>query len=317
MATPMTADAFMNALKGEGLNVVEVRDWRNHSRNHMGAWGPINGVMMHHTVTSGTQESVDICYDGYSSLPGPLCHGVIDKDGTVYLVGNGRANHAGAGDDDVLRAVIAETALPPDDEANTDGNARFYGFECVNLGNGDDPWPAAQVDAMVRAAAAVCRKYGWKAESVIGHSEWQPGKIDPLGPGFPGMAEFRRLVAARLAGPAGVASPFDPEPEVTPPKAKPTPKPTAPRPKPKPTPRPAPFPGTRYFRPGAVNAHVTELGRALVRRGYGRYYTVGPGPRWGRADWRAVRAFQVSQGWSGRDADGYPGPETWDRLMGR
>ncbi len=51
----------------------------------------------------------------------------------------GRANHAGPGDDDVLRAVIAEKALPRDNEANTDGNRHFYGFECENLGDGDDP----------------------------------------------------------------------------------------------------------------------------------------------------------------------------------
>ena len=82
----------------------------------------MHGVMIHHTVTSGTQNSVDICYNGHSSLPGPLCHGVIAKDGTVHMVGNGRANHAGLGDDDVLRAVINETALPGDNEANTDGN---------------------------------------------------------------------------------------------------------------------------------------------------------------------------------------------------
>ena len=29
-----------------------------------------------------------------------------------------------------------------------DGKARFYGFECVNRGDGKDPWPAAQLDAM-------------------------------------------------------------------------------------------------------------------------------------------------------------------------
>jgi hypothetical protein len=89
-------------------------------------WGPVHGVMIHHTVTKGTAAMVKICLDGYSTLPGPLCHGVIAKDGTVHLVGYGRANHAGAGDDDVLQAVIDEKALPADDEANIDGNRHFY-----------------------------------------------------------------------------------------------------------------------------------------------------------------------------------------------
>lgn len=140
MATPLTADTLLKALRDEGLKVVEYKNWRTNNRDHKGPWGPVNGVMIHHTVTSGTPNSVELCYSGRSDLPGPLCHGVIDKEGTVHLVGNGRANHAGLGDGDVLRAVIAEAAaLPADNEADTDGNARFYGFECVNLGDGQDP----------------------------------------------------------------------------------------------------------------------------------------------------------------------------------
>lgn len=196
MATPMTPAKFLAALKAEGLNVVEVGDWRHHNRNHMGAWGPVNGVMIHHTVTKGTANTVRICRDGHADLPGPLCHGVIAKDGTVHLVGYGRANHAGLGDDDVLQAVIAERALPADNEANTDGNRHFYGFECENLGDGKDSWPAAQIEAIEKVAAAICRHHGWSERSVIGHLEWQPGKIDPRG--F-GMDWLRGLIRDRLA----------------------------------------------------------------------------------------------------------------------
>ncbi|GGO80398.1 N-acetylmuramoyl-L-alanine amidase [Wenjunlia tyrosinilytica] len=196
MSDPMSASRFLRALKAEGLHVVEVGEWRTHNRNHVGPWGPVNGVMIHHTVTQGSQATVRICRDGYSGLPGPLCHGVITKDGTVHLVGYGRANHAGRGDDDVLRAVIAERfPLPPDNEANTDGNARFYGFECENLGDGKDPWPQVQLEAVEKAAAAVCRVHGWTEKSVIGHLEWQPGKVDPRG--FT-MAGMRARIADRL-----------------------------------------------------------------------------------------------------------------------
>ncbi|UNO39997.1 peptidoglycan recognition family protein [Streptomyces sp. MST-110588] len=181
MAPPMSADSFVKALKDEGIQVVEVDGWREHNRNHKGPWGPVHGVVIHHTATSGSERTVRICYDGYAGLPGPLCHGVITKDGTVHLVGNGRANHAGLGDGDVLRAVIAEKRLPPVNEANTDGNRYFYGFECENLGDGADPWPQAQLDTIEKAAAAVCRVHGWTERSVIGHLEWQPGKIDPRG----------------------------------------------------------------------------------------------------------------------------------------
>lgn len=202
MATPLTASAFIKALRDEGCRVVEVGDWRNHNRNSVGKWGGVNGVMIHHTVTKGTAATVDICRKGYSGLPGPLCHGVIAKDGTIHLVGYGRANHAGLGDSNVLNAVIDERALPGAKQANVDGNARFYGFECENLGDGKDPWPEAQVEAIVRASAALLRAHGWGKDgdtSVIGHKEWQPGKVDPLGPGI-SMTDIRKRVAARLKG---------------------------------------------------------------------------------------------------------------------
>nr|WP_078857115.1 peptidoglycan recognition family protein [Streptomyces sp. NBRC 109706] len=217
MATPLSADRLVAALRAEGVRVAEHKSWRTHNRNHAGSWGPVHGVMVHHTVTSGTASSVDLCYNGHSSLPGPLCHGVIAKDGTVYLVGHGRANHAGSGDRAVLDAVIAEGKLPPDQKADTDGNKHFYGFECVNLGDNKDPWPAEQVEAIVRASAALLRAHDWGKDgdtSVIGHLEWQPGKIDPRGPGV-SMGDIRRRVAERLKHPADW-SPGGSPPEETP-----------------------------------------------------------------------------------------------------
>ncbi|MEV5435942.1 peptidoglycan-binding protein [Streptomyces sp. NPDC052682] len=75
------------------------------------------------------------------------------------------------------------------------------------------------------------------------------------------------------------------------------------------------YPGRALFRPGADNAYVTQLGRQLVKKGFGTYYRTGPGPRWSEADRRNVEAFQRAQGWRGGAADGYPGPETWRRLF--
>ncbi|MDT9689222.1 peptidoglycan-binding protein [Streptomyces sp. P9(2023)] len=75
------------------------------------------------------------------------------------------------------------------------------------------------------------------------------------------------------------------------------------------------FPGRGYFRPGQSNAYVEKLGKQLVKRGYGKHYLSGPGPRWSEADRRNVEAFQRAQGWRGGAADGYPGPETWRRLF--
>ncbi|MFF2777866.1 peptidoglycan-binding protein [Streptomyces sp. NPDC058052] len=297
MATPLSADRLLAALRAEGVTVVEHPGWRTHDRNHAGAWGPVAGVMIHHTVSSGTTSSVALCSDGYQGLPGPLCHGVIAKDGTVHLVSAGRANHAGGGDPSVLRAVVTEAYgdRPPVPRAHqgspgaVDGNSRFYGFECVNLGNGTDPWPAAQLDAIERVSAALCRAHGWGAKSVIGHLEWSDWKSDPKGFGMPGLRDRvqKRLGSAPAGGPPAPAEPA--------------------------TPKHHPFPGTSFFRSGPSSPVVTAMGRRLMAEGCG-HYQVGPGPRWSEADRRSYAAWQRKLGFRGADADGWPGAASWNAL---
>ena len=218
MASPRSADRLLAILKAEGIDVVEVGSWRTHNRNHVGPWGPIHGNMQHHTVSRGDWASVELCRKGYEGLPGPLCTGVIGKDGRLYLISSGRSNHAGGIDPDVLAAVIAEDygdRPPKPDVGNAtgvDGNRHFYGFECVNMGDGKDPWPAVQVETMVRASAALDRAYGWSAKSSIFHAEWSRDKSDPRGPGMPTGAEFRRRVQERLDHDAN----WSPNPPTTP-----------------------------------------------------------------------------------------------------
>jgi hypothetical protein len=309
MATPLTPSTFLSALRGEGVDVVEVGSWRTHNRAGHGAWGPMNGIMIHHTVTSGVASSVAICRDGYSTLPGPLCHGVIDKAGRVHLVGYGRANHAGLGDDDVLAAVIAERALPADNEANTDGNSHFYGFECINLGDGKDPWPEAQVEAIARAAAGICRAHGWSAESVIGHNEWQPGKVDPRGPigkvGGPAltMAKIRARVAELLDDDHAPTAPTAPSKPSTPPKPS-TPKPYTP---PK-------FPAG--LAPGRTKPSARSLQRALKTA---RYLTksVPEADNYGPQTQAAVARFHNAHPTyraKGKTHDPAIGPRGWAAL---
>lgn len=283
MATPLTPDRLLDALRTEGVNVIEYGDWHNHDRAGHGGWGPINGVIIHHTASSGTASSVELCHDGYAELPGPLCHGVIAKNGDVYLISAGRANHAGRGDGDVLDAVVDERPTPDPSEGDTDGNSRFYGFECVNLGNGSDPWPAEQLDAIERVSAAICRVYGWSAASVIGHKEWTSDKIDPRG--F-SMRTMRERIDRRLG--------HAPD-------------------RPVPAPTYEPFPGIDFFRSRPRSPIVTAMGRRLVAEGCSAY-AEGPGPQWTVADLRSYARWQRKQGFSGTDADGWPGRTTWDAL---
>lgn len=294
MAKPMTARQFLDALKAEGLKVSERTGWRTHNRNSKGSWGPLHGVMMHHTA-SASEGIVDYCFSGEPDLPGPLCHAVIEKDGTVHLTGWGRANHAGGGDPEVLAAVIEErTPLPPTQNHNggmgaVDGNAHFIGFECVNEGNGVDPWPAVQRDAMQRAAAAVCRVYGWSAASVIRHMDWSDRKEDPRGIDWDA---FQEAVQRRLDGP-GV-----PHPSVSLAHVREAARrdPAAPQ-------------GAASYRP-----EVVLVEEALMRTGFLSY-------RWadgsfGTKTVEAYRRLQIHLGYWGQAADGIPGRHslTWLSL---
>lgn len=82
---------------------------------------------------------------------------------------------------------------------------------------------------------------------------------------------------------------------------------------PRPTPVYAPYPGASFFKLGRRSPIITELGKALVRAGW-TGYKQGPGPEFTATDKRGVAWFQRKQNWSGPDADGIPGPETWKRL---
>lgn len=204
MATPMTADQFLAALKAEGVKITEHAGWRDHNRNGHGGWGPMNGVMIHHTAGVAPGDG-NVVWAGRSDLPGPLAHGYLLKSGMVAMTANGRANHAGGGDPGVLAAVVAETFLPAThfhegSSGAVDGNSHFYGLEISNLGNGKDPYPAEQYKAAVRWAAAICRHHGWSSSSVIGHKEWSDWKNDPS---FD-MRLFRIDVATCLRSAPGV-----------------------------------------------------------------------------------------------------------------
>lgn len=282
MPTPLSATAFAAALRAENITLKEHGTWSTHNRDSVGSWGPAQGVMLHHTA--GT-NSVALCHTGRSDLPGPLCVAVIAKDGTIHLVGYGRTNHAGLGSRAVYDAVRAGTALPARPGADAvDGNAHFYGFEIENLGNGRDPYPAAQLEAVEKVAAALCRAHGWDADRVIAHKEWTTRKIDPS---F-SMPAMRTRIAGRLGT-----------------------KPTSPAASA--TPKYHPFPGTPWFKDTPRSPVVTAMGKRLVAVGCSAYAS-GPGPRWTAADKASYAKWQRKLGYTGSAADGWPGAKSWAAL---
>lgn len=199
MAPPMTATQITAQLKKWGVNFQGYRSWATHNRNHKGPWGPVHGVLWHHTG-SDSKDQRNLLYSGRSDLPGPLCHFGVAQDGKVWLVGWGRANHAGEIDDDVLDALIEEKPLPVDNEANIDGNSRLYGIEIWY--SGSQKMTAAQYKSSLLITAAICDWHDWTGKSALGHGEVQPGKWDP---GKTDMDAVRNDVSQFLADGAGSA----------------------------------------------------------------------------------------------------------------
>lgn len=214
MATPMTASQIKKQLEKWGVTYKEYKSWSTHHRPaSTGNWGPVNGFMVHHTGSDSTDQR-ELLYNGTSALPGPLCQFGLAQDGTVWLIGWGRANHAGSGDPDVLSAVINENYgdnPPTDNESSVDGNARFYGVEIWY--SGSHAMSDKQYASLRKLAAAICDFHKWSEKSVIGHGEWgSPGKWDPgISSGkMMDMSKVRSDVKGTLNGTAVPPTPSNP-----------------------------------------------------------------------------------------------------------
>jgi hypothetical protein len=153
-----------------GLTVREVPGWKTRGRPATtGGFDP-QGCLAHHTATSkatSDEAVVNLLVKGRSDLPGPLCQLGLARDGTVYVIAAGRANHAG-------------TAKASGTVAGGDGNELYIGVEAFHAGPGE-PWTSAQYDAYVRLCAVLSlRVTGNSAATVRGHKETsETGKIDP------------------------------------------------------------------------------------------------------------------------------------------
>jgi hypothetical protein len=169
-----------------GLKVAEQPGWRTRGRGDVGT---IRGVMCHHTAGSkkGNMPSLGIVTGGRPDLPGPLSQLCLGRDGTFFVVGAGRANHAGAGNWEGVTTV----------------NSSFIGIEAENTGQTSgpnvDPWPAVQLDAYRRGVAAILRKLRADAIMCCGHKEYALPSGRKSDPSFD-MGDFRFQVAAIMAG---------------------------------------------------------------------------------------------------------------------
>lgn len=196
----MKLSNLANVLRAAGLTVVETPGWA--TRGYAGQdLTEIRGVLWHHTATgrgayaTSNAPTLQMTINGRSDLAGPLCNITFGRDGTVYLVAAGVANHAGRG---------SAPGFPKDT-----GNHYLIGIEMESSGVAPWDWTADQIRIAPYLGAALEKAYlqGIPADLrlQLGHKEYSSeGKIDPSG--WPGdMNGLRASINAVLNGSAAVA----------------------------------------------------------------------------------------------------------------
>lgn len=171
-------------LRAAGLKVVEVAGWQTRGSVTFHPRGSVD----HHTAgpRRGNAPSLGVCINGRPDLPGPLCHVLVGRDLTCYLIAAGRANHAGTGGWKGLT-----------------GNSSVYGVERENVGTPVEPWTPEQT---VHAATVHRALSGGKftPNFTCRHAEWAPRrKVDT-------HSISGNLLRALIAKPTDPPEPPDP-----------------------------------------------------------------------------------------------------------
>lgn len=196
----MKLSNLAKVLRAAGLTVVEMPGWATRGYEGQDLAG-VRGILWHHTATNraayakSNAPTVQMTMNGRSDLAGPLCNITFGRDGTVYLVAAGLANHAGKG-------------IAPGIPRNT-GNYYLIGIEMESSGIAPWDWTEDQIRVAPYLGAALELAYlqGIPEEDrlQLGHKEYSSeGKIDPAG--WPGdMDGLRAAINAVLNGSAAIA----------------------------------------------------------------------------------------------------------------
>lgn len=197
------ADRIIHAFNHRGVpyEIIGPKVWK--ARVRPGIFDP-HGALLHHNAGKDSKGSLDILVNGRGEpdpLLGPLCNFSPNKKGVVRIISPGKCNHAGQISakvyDDMMhghapKGNAADFGYPDDGPT---GNGLLFGFEIINMGDGKDPYPKAQVDATVLACAALAEEWGWGPARFAAHREVTRRKPDPRGLN---MGDMRSRIAATL-----------------------------------------------------------------------------------------------------------------------
>jgi N-acetylmuramoyl-L-alanine amidase len=126
-------------------------------------------VILHHTGSATTERGLQVLSDPAKAVS---AHYLIAQDGTIYQLVDERARawHAGASRWGLV----------------SDVNSLSIGVELVN--DGEQPYPEAQVTALLALLADLRQRYQIPAANFLGHADVAPRRKADPGPNFPWRA---------------------------------------------------------------------------------------------------------------------------------
>ena len=195
-----------NAIRAEGLNVVEVDGWQFRGRSSGGYDGDRPWCVMWHHTASNTSPQNDVNFIVSGSPDSPIANLYLARDGTVWVCAGGATNTNGKGG-----PVAMSRGTVPVDQMNTHAVA----IEMANTGVGE-PWTQQQIDAAFALSLALTDWLGLAAVDVCTHVGWAPGrKIDPAtadavqGPSGPSCDQHVGIMEPRRPARRTDSAPYD------------------------------------------------------------------------------------------------------------
>jgi len=187
-----------DALRGAGINVIELDGWDEAQGNYY--WTDLPGghqgygeeptcYMIHHTASSSAHPEVKNSSGTWSKAN---CWAGLWRDGRLYQSGSGTPTiiftsagpariSSGYGHGPTLHQVADDIRVPwdqPNSDTDMAANRYAWNVETTHEGTGGPIDPGVE-HALVVMGALMCDRFDWAPWRTIGHLTWTKRKQDP------------------------------------------------------------------------------------------------------------------------------------------